>query len=79
MEWCLLLLILKVPSNSDMLNTCASGILMCFAGSGAIPSTHGDIKSSLILSISLSITSAGVTIECPNLSSSVIELCFWYR
>ena len=36
-----------IPSNSDMLNTCASGILICstvyFSILGDIPSTLGDL------------------------------------
>ena len=60
-----------MPSCSVMLNTCASGILICstvsFSILGDIPSTPGDLFSMLILLA----TTSGVTTNCPNLSSSV--------
>ena len=62
-----------IPSCSDMLNTCVSGLLICSTVSfnivGAIPSTPGD-KLSFILFILLATTS-GVITNCPNLSHSV--------
>ena len=61
-----------IPSCSDMLNTCASGVLICstvvFSILGDIPSTPGDLFS-FILSIWLATTSA-VTTSCPNISPS---------
>ena len=61
-----------IPSLSDMLNTCASGVLICstvsFSILGDIPSTPGDLFS-FILFILLTTTS-GVTTNCPNLSPS---------
>ena len=61
-----------IPSCSDMLNTCASGVLICstvyFSILGDIPSTPGDLFSFILL-ILLSTTS-GVTTICPNLSPS---------
>ena len=55
-----------------MLNTCASGVLICstvsFSILGDIPSTPGDLFS-LILLILLTST-YGVTTNCPNLSPS---------
>ena len=42
-----------IPSFSDMLNTCASGVLICstvsFSMLGDIPSTHGDLISFILL------------------------------
>ena len=59
-----------IPSCSDMLNTCASGVQICstvsFSILGAIPSTHGDLFSFIILLA----TTSGVTTNCPNLSPS---------
>ena len=61
-----------IPSLSDMLNTCASGVLICstvsFSILGDIPSTPGDLFS-FILFILLTTTS-GVATNCPNLSPS---------
>ena len=61
-----------IPSCSDMLNTCASGILICstvsFSILGDIPSTPGDLFSFILL-ILLAIAS-GVTTNCPNLYPS---------
>ena len=62
-----------IPSCSDMLNTCASGLLICstvsFSILGDNPSTSGDLFS-LIFLILLATTS-GVTINCPNLKHHV--------
>ena len=61
-----------IPSCSDMLNTCASGVLICSAVSfsilGDIPSTPGDLFSFILLI--LLATTSGVTTNCPNLSPS---------
>ena len=61
-----------IPSCSDMLNTCASGLLICstvsFSILGYNPSTPGDLFSFILLI--LLATTSGVTINCPNLSSS---------
>ena len=61
-----------IPSCSDMLNTCASGVLICSTVSlsilGDIPSTHGEVFSFILLI--LLATTSGVTINCPNFSSS---------
>ena len=61
-----------LPSCSYMLNTCASGVLICstvsFSNVGALPSPPGDLFS-LILLILLATTS-GVTTNCPNLYPS---------
>ena len=55
-----------------MLNTCASGVLICstvsFSSLGDIPSTHGDLFSFIMLI--LLATASGVTTNCPNLSPS---------
>ena len=55
---------------SVMLNTCASGVLICCIVSvsilGAIPSTHGDLFSFILLI--LLATTSGVTTYCPNMS-----------
>ena len=55
-----------------MLNTCASGVLICstvsFSILGDIPFTPGDL-SSFILLILLA-TTFGVTTNCPNFSPS---------
>ena len=61
-----------IPSCSDMLNTCASGELICstvyFSILGDIPSTPGDLFSFILLI--LLATTSGVTTNCPNLSPS---------
>ena len=61
-----------IPSCSDMLNMCASGILICstvsFSILGDIPSTPGDLFSFILLI--LQATTSGVTTNCPNLSPS---------
>ena len=61
-----------IPSCSDMLNTCACGVLMCstvsFSILGDIPSTPGDLFSFILLI--LLATTSGVTTTCPNLSPS---------
>ena len=61
-----------IPSCSDMLNTCASGVQICSTVSynilGAIPSTPGDLFSFILLI--LLATTSGVTTNCPNLSPS---------
>ena len=61
-----------IPSYSDMLNTCASGVLICstiyFSILGDIPSTPGDLFSVMLLI--LLATTSGVTPNCPNLSPS---------
>ena len=61
-----------IPSCSDMLNTCASGKLICstisFSILGDIPSTPGDLFSFILLI--LLATTSGVTTNCPNLSPS---------
>ena len=61
-----------IPSCSDMLNTCASGILICstisFSILGDIPSTPGDLFSFILLI--LLATTYGVTTNCPNFSPS---------
>ena len=55
-----------------MLNTCASGVLICstvsFSILGDIPSTPGDLFSFILLI--LLATTSGVTTNCPNISSS---------
>ena len=55
-----------------MLNTCASGVLICstfsFSILGDIPSTPGDLFSFILLI--LLTTTSGVTTNCPNLSPS---------
>ena len=55
-----------IPSCSDMLDMCASGVLICstvsFSIFGDIPSTPGDLFS-FILSI-LQGTTSGVTTNC---------------
>ena len=60
------------PSCSDMLNTCASGVLICstvsFSMLGDIPSTPGDLFSYILLIVLA--TTSGVTTNCPNLSFS---------
>ena len=57
-----------VTSCSDMLNTCASGILICstvsFSIFGDIPSTPGDLFFFILLI--LLATTSGVTTNCPN-------------
>ena len=61
-----------IPSYSDMLNTCASGVQICstvsFSILGAIPSTPGDLFSFILLI--LLATTSGVTTNCPNLYPS---------
>ena len=61
-----------IPSYSDMLNTCASGVLICstisFSILGAIPSTPGDLFPFILLI--LLATSYRVTTNYPNLSPS---------
>ena len=61
-----------IPSCSYMLNTCASGLLICstvsFSILGDNPSTPGDLFSFILLI--LLATTSGVTINCPNFSSS---------
>ena len=61
-----------IPSCSDMLNTCASGVLICstvsFSILGDITSTPGDLFSFILLI--LLATTSGVTTICPNLSPS---------
>ena len=61
-----------IPYCSDMLNTCASGVLICSTDSfsilGDIPSTRGDLFSFILLL--LLATTSGVTTSCPNLSPS---------
>ena len=61
-----------IPSCSDMLNTCASGVLIystvSFSILGDIPSTPGDLFSFILLI--LLATTSGVTTNCPNLSPS---------
>ena len=61
-----------ISSCSDMLNTCASGVLICstvsFSILGDIPSTPGDLFSFILLI--LLATTSGVTTNCPNLSPS---------
>ena len=58
-----------IPSCSDMLNTCTSGVLICSTVSlsvlGDIPSTPGDLFSFILLI--LLATTSGVTTNCPNL------------
>ena len=58
-----------IPSCSDMLKTCASGVLICstvsFSILGDIPSTHGELFSFILLI--LLATTSGVTTNCPNL------------
>ena len=70
-----------LPSCSDMLNTCASGLLICYTVSFSIlgdnPSTPGDLFSFIFLI--LLATTSGVTINCPNLSSSdPLNLHWWH-
>ena len=59
-----------IPSFNDMLNTCASGVVICstvsFGILGDIPSTPGDLFSFVLLF--LLATTSGVTINCPKLS-----------
>ena len=59
-----------IPSGSDMLNTCASGVLISSTVSvsilGDIPSTTGYLFSFVLLI--LLATTSGVTTNCPNLS-----------
>ena len=61
-----------IPSCSDMLNTCASGLLICstvsFSILGDKASTPGDLFSFILLI--LLATTSGVTTNCPNFSSS---------
>ena len=61
-----------IPSCSDMLNTCASGVLICstvsFSMLGDIASTPGDLFSFILLI--LLATNYVVTTNRPNLSSS---------
>ena len=62
-----------MPSYSVMLNTCASGVLICstvsFSILGVIPSTPGDLLTFILLI--LLATTSGVTTNSPNLSFSV--------
>ena len=68
------LLLSTMPSwhVSVMLNTCASGVLICCVVSvsilGDIPPNHGDLFSFILLI--LLATTSGVTTYCPNLSPS---------
>ena len=61
-----------IPSCSGMLNTGASGVLICstvyFSILGDIPSTPSDLFSFILLI--LLATTSGVTTNCPNLSPS---------
>ena len=61
-----------IPSCRDMLNTCASDILICFTVSFcvlcAIPYTHGDVFFTLLMLLAIT---SGVTSNCHNLSPSV--------
>ena len=61
-----------LPSCSDMLNTCASGVPICstvyFSSLGAIPSTPDDIFCFVLLI--LLATTSGVTTNCPQPSPS---------
>ena len=61
-----------IPSCSDMLNTCASGVLICstvsFSILGDIPSTPGELFYFMLLI--LLATTSGVTTNCPNISPS---------
>ena len=61
-----------IPSWRDMLNTCASGALICSTVSvsilGYIPSTYGDLFYVILLI--LLTTTSGVATNCPNLSPS---------
>ena len=61
-----------IPSCRDMLNSCASGVLICstvsFSILDYIPSTPGDLFSFILL-IWVATTS-GVTTNCPNISPS---------
>ena len=61
-----------IPYCSDMLNTCASGVLSCstisFSILGDIPSTPADLFSFILLI--LLATTSWVTTNCPNLSPS---------
>ena len=58
----------KIPSCSDMLNMCASGVLIystvAFSILGDIPSTPGDLFSFILLI--LLATTSRVTSNCPN-------------
>ena len=60
------------PSCSDMLNTCASGVLTCstvsFSILGDISSTPDDLFSFILLI--LITTTSGVTNNCPNFPPS---------
>ena len=62
-----------IPSCSNMLNTCASGLLICstvsFSILGDNPSTPGDLFSFIFLI--LLATTSGVTINFPNLKHHV--------
>ena len=70
-----------IPSCRYMLNTCASGVLICskvsFGILGDIPSTPDDLFSFILLI--LLATTSGVRTNCPNIPPLVLELCFWYR
>ena len=61
-----------IPSCSDMLNTCTSGVLICstvsFSILGDIPSNPGHLFSFILLI--LLDTASGVTTNCPNISPS---------
>ena len=61
-----------IPSCGNMLDTCASGVLICstvyFSILGDIPSTSGDLFSFILLI--LLATTSGVITNCPNLSPS---------
>ena len=61
-----------IPSCSDMLNTCASGVLICssvsFSILGDILSNPSDLFSFILLI--LLATTSGVTTNCLNLSPS---------
>ena len=63
-----------IPSCSDMVNTCSSGVLICstvsFSILGDIPSTPGNLFSFILLIFILLATTSGVTTNCANLSPS---------
>ena len=59
----------QIPCCSNMLNTCAGGILICSTVSfiilGAIPSTPGDLLPFILFM--LLATTSGIANNCPNL------------
>ena len=63
-----------ISSCSDMLNTCASHVLICstvsFSILGDIPSTPGGLGLFSCTLLILLATISGVTTNCPNLSHS---------